>query len=166
MNNIVPYTPAEGLKISPEGLEIANQYLQCQNIQETAHILGVSTEVVSQYLSRREIKTYIDNVFMDYGFNNKYKLRNIMDAIINKKLEEMQEADIGSSKDITEILALSHKMTMDLLDKQIKLEEVKQKNIIKNQTNIQLNDSGGNNYQALLDKLIRPKQPTTYESNT
>ena len=159
--NLVPMTPAESLKISPEGLEIANAYLQFQDIHKTAEVLGVSIETVSNYLSKREIKAYIDNVFMDYGFNNKYRIRNILDAIINKKLEEMQEADIGSSKDITEILALSHKMTTELLDRQIKLIEAQNKQAtIKNQTNVQINTDGssGSNYQALLDKLINKQK--------
>jgi predicted transcriptional regulator len=154
MNSLVPQTPAEAISISPEGLEIANCYLTTQDIQKTADSLGVPTDIVSQYLAKREIKAYIDSIFLDYGFNNRFRIRNIMDGIINKKLEEMEEADIGSSKDISELLALSHKMTMEILDRQIKLEEVKQKNIIKNQTNIQFNESGGgSNYQALLDKL-------------
>lgn len=156
MSNLIPHTPAETLKISPEGLEIANTYLQTQNILDVANKLSISTEVVTQYLNRREIKAYIDSVFYDYGFNNRFRIRNVMDAIINKKLEEMQEAGIGSSKDIAELLALSHKMTMEALDKQIKLEEAKSKTNIKNQTNVQINE-GGSNYQSLLDKLLKPK---------
>ena len=151
-------TPAEGLNISPEALTIANTYLQTQDISETSRVVGVSLDVVSAYLSRREVKAYIDNVFMDVGYNNRGRMRSLMDQIINKKLEEMQEADIGSSKDITELLALSHKMTMDLLDKQIKLIEAQNKiHNIKNQTNVQINDTGGTNYQALLDKLTKIK---------
>ena len=78
-----------------------------------------------------------------------------MDTVIEKKLQEMEEADIGSSKDITEILALSHKMSMDLLDKQIKLATIEGKNqVIKNQTNVQINEAvGGTNYESLLNKL-------------
>ena len=158
MTGLVPTTPAETLQISPEALEIANCYLTHQNIPECSNILGISPEEITRYLSRREVKAYIDSVFMDYGFNNRFRIRNIMDQVINKKLEEMEEAGIGSSKDIAELLALSHKMTVELLDKQIKLEELKHKNVIKNQVNVQLNDnSGGPNYQNLLNKLINGK---------
>lgn len=158
--SIIPSTPAEALNIAPENLEIANCYLTCQDLVQVSQTLDITPERVTQALARREVKAYIDHVFMDYGFNNRFRIRNIMDTVINKKLEEMQEADVGSSKDISDLLALSHKMTMDILDKQIKLEEAKAKSTasIKNQTNIQLNDSGGSNYQMLLDKLInRPK---------
>lgn len=158
MSNIIPSTPAEALNISPENLEVSNTYLTCQDIVKTAETLNISVEVVTKVLARREVKAYIDAVFFEYGFNSRYKLRNILDAVINKKLEEMEEAGTGSSKDITEILALSHKMTLDLLNAQIKLEEAKAKNTtIRNQTNIQVNDQSGSNYQALLDKLINKK---------
>lgn len=147
--------PAEALAISPEGLEVANTYLELQDIPATALRLGIGTDKVSEYLRRREIKAYIDHVFADLGYNNSFRLRGIMDTVIQKKLQEMEEADIGSSKDITEILALSHKMSMDLLDKQIKLATIEGKNqVIKNQTNVQINEApGGTNYESLLNKL-------------
>src|SRR4030065_68604 len=152
MNDIVPHTPAEVLNISPENLTCANAYLELQSIPEVASRLGVPIEMVTQILARREIKAYIDHVFLDMGYNNRGRVRNLLDGIINKKLEEMEESGIGSSKDITEILALSHKITLDILNTQIKLEEAKNKNTnIKHQTNVQIND-GGSNYQALLDK--------------
>lgn len=154
-NELAPHNPAEALAISPEGLEVANTYLELQDIPATALRLGIGTDKVSEYLRRREIKAYIDHVFADLGYNNSFRLRGIMDTVIQKKLQEMEEADIGSSKDITEILALSHKMSMDLLDKQIKLATIEGKNqVIKNQTNVQINEAtGGTNYESLLNKL-------------
>lgn len=146
-------TPAEVLRISPEGLEVANCYLAVQDITKVSAELGIPTDEISEYLGRREIRAYIDNVFMDMGFNNRFKMRQVMDAIIAKKLQEMDETDLGSTKDITEILALSHKMSMDLLDKQIKLETIKQNNI-KSQVNVQIND-GSSKYESLLQNLMR-----------
>jgi len=163
MNNIIPHTPAEGLAISPEALEIANAYLQSQDLHKVAADLNVPLDRVTQYLARREVKAYIDSVFLDYGFNNRFKLRSIMDAVINKKLEEMSEADIGSSKDIADLLTISHKMTMDILNANIKLEEAKNKVGIRTQTNVQINEgSGGNtsNYHNLLSKLMSPQNIT------
>lgn len=152
---VAGHNPAEALAISPEGLEVANTYLELQDIPATASKLGIRADKVSEYLRRREIKAYIDHVFADIGYNNSFRLRGIMDTVIQKKLQEMEEADIGSSKDITEILALSHKMSMDLLDKQIKLATIEGKNqVIKNQTNVQINEApGGTNYESLLNKL-------------
>jgi hypothetical protein len=162
MNNAVAVTPpsaspAEVVKIAPENLEIANTYLACQSIADVSRNLRLPTDVISEVLGRRDVKAYIDAIFLDYGFNNRFKMRQVMDAVINKKLQDMDESDIGSGKDIIEIMALSHKMAMDVLDRQIKLEEAQAKNHnIKNQVNVQVNNNeGGSNYANLLQRLIQ-----------
>jgi hypothetical protein len=82
-------------------------------------------------------------------------MRSAMDAIIRKKFQEMEEAQTGSSKDIIEILALSHKMRMEELDRQIKLESMRLEKVAPhNQVNVQINDSGGSNYDKLLSRLM------------
>ncbi len=155
-NNLPTAHPAEVLEISPEGLEIANAFLQCQDIAKTAEDLGVSREIVASYLERREVKAYVDSVFFNLGFNNRFKMRGLMDTIIKKKLEELDSADIGSNKDIADLMALSHKMTMELMDKEIQLEKIRSANV-KTQTNIQINDSGGGSrYGSLIEQLLNP----------
>lgn len=148
--------PAEVLSLDPEGLEVANTYLQTQSLTQTAEDLGISTELVASQLNRREVKVYIDGVFRDMGFNNRFKMRRAMDTLISKKFQELDEAGVGSSKDIADLLALSHKMTMEQLDREIQLEKVRGSNI-KSQVNVQINDGGGSgsNYGSLLDKLLK-----------
>lgn len=151
--NLPVKTPAETVQIDPESLEIANAYLSNPSTEEVAEMLGVSKEIVVSTLARREVKAYVDGVFLNTGFNNRFRMRDALDALIQKKFEEMEESGIGSSKDIAELLALSHKFTMEEYDKMIKLEAMKQSNV-KNQLNVQINDNGGSNYNNLLDKLI------------
>lgn len=153
-------SPAEVVKISPEFLEIANTYLSCQNISAVATTLDISTEMVAEALNKREVRAYIDTIFLDAGFNNRFKIRDLMDAIISKKLADMDEAEVGSEKDIVDIMALNHKMTMDFLNAQIKLEEAKAKNAsIKNQVNVQVNnEGGGSKYDNLIERLMRGDQ--------
>jgi hypothetical protein len=151
--NLPTAHPAEALVISPEALEIANAYLTYQDTKKVSDELDISLDVISNVLNRREVKAYINNVFLDLGFNNRFKLRKAMDAIIAKKFQELDEADIGSSKDIADLLALSHKMTMDEMDKQIQLEKIREQNNIRSQVNVQIND-GGSNYSSLLERII------------
>ena len=94
---------------------------------------------------------------MDLGFNNRFNIRKIMDAVIEKKLMEMDEAGIGSNKDIVDILAMSHKMSIEHLTKQIELEKLRQQHEtnIRSQVNVQINDNGGSNYGQLLQKLLK-----------
>jgi len=152
MNTLPTSSPAEVVDISPEGLEIANCYLQSQDIDKVAEELDISREMVSSYLSKKEIKSYIDNVFMNLGFNNRFKMRRAMDAVLQQKFQEMEESETGSSKDIAELLALSHKMTMDELSRQIELEKLRQSSV-KTQTNIQINN-GDTKYETLIRQLV------------
>lgn len=154
-NSPVPQHPAEVLEISPESLEVANCYLQSQDIAKVADDLDIPKELVIQTLAKREVKAYIDSVFFNLGFNNRFRMRQLMDTIIQKKLQEMDEAEIGSNKDISELVALSHKMTMEQMDREIALEKLKQGNL-KTQTNIQINDAGGGtNYGSLIQQLLQ-----------
>lgn len=147
--------PAECLDIDPESLVLANTYLQNPDINAVASDLDISVELVTQILAKREVKAYIDAVFFNTGFNNRFQMRSLMDTIIKKKLQDMDEADTSSTKDITEIMALSHKMTIELMDKELQLEKLRQ-GTAKVQTNIQINNDSnpGSNYASLLQTLM------------
>lgn len=153
MSNLPITTPAECLAIAPEQLEIANAYLQNSDIAKVAEELDIPRELVAETLAKREVKAYVDSVFMNLGFNNRFQMRELMDTIIKKKLEEMDQADVGSNKDIIEILTLSHKMTMEHMDKEIALEKIRAPKV---QTNIQINNDGlqQTRYGSLLEKLM------------
>jgi len=153
--NLPAVTPAEVLDISPEALEIANCYLQDQDAASVAETLQIPQTLVTQTLARKDVKAYIDQVFFDVGFNNRFKMRAAMDALIKKKFQELEEADVGSSKDILEILALSHKMTMEQMARQIELEKLQSSKVVS-QTNIQINDaSDGTKYGNLIQQLVK-----------
>ena len=49
--------------ISPEGLEIANSYLQFGNIRAVCEHLQVRENTVVEALNKREVKKYIDTVY-------------------------------------------------------------------------------------------------------
>lgn len=147
-------TPAETIDISPEALETANCYLQNPSIQAVAAELDISTELVTQILSRREVKAYIDQVYYNIGFNNRFKLGSAMDAIIERKFRDLDEADTGSTKDISELLALKHKMIMEHMAHELAMAKITA-GPIKSQTNVQINDnSGKSNYSSLISRLI------------
>ena len=149
------HLPAETIKISPEALEVANCYLQLQDAKQVAHELDLDPETVTGYLQRREVKSYIDSVFFDTGYNNRFLMRRAMDALIKQKFQELEEAGAGSQKDIAELLALSHKMSMDLLDKEIQLEKIRSGTAPQKQVNVQINEGlDGSKYSKLVQQLI------------
>lgn len=150
------HAPAEVLTISPEALEVANCYLQSQNVEAIAAELNISTDIITSILARKEVRAYINQVFFDTGFNNRFRMRAAMDAVLKKKFQEMEESQMGSTKDIAELLALSHKMSIELMDKEIQLEKIRAGNSgPKNQVNVQINEGGdGTKYGALISKLL------------
>ena len=144
-------------KMSPEGLEIANSYLKHGSIPAAAKELCVTEDTVSAALNKRELRQYIDTVYLDTGYRNRFKLSETLDLLIEKKLEEADETEIYSNKDMADLLALAHKMRMDEMKAQTEMEKAKAGNI-KNQVNIQDNSGipfGEGNYGLLLKKLMK-----------
>jgi hypothetical protein len=154
MNDITAIDKDEGVKLSPEALTIVNNYLLTNDISTTSIQLGIPREKVIQMLNKREAKKYIDTIFLEQGYFNRGKIAQAMTDIIEKKLEELEEAEMSSTKDIADLLQMAHKMRMDEL-KAIQSEEKEQKPVT-NQTNIQNNFSNkemGSNYTSLLSRL-------------
>jgi hypothetical protein len=153
-------TPAETVEISPEALEVANAYLQLNDARKVADELDVPAHTVTTILARKEVQAYINHVFYETGFNNRTKIRQAMDAVLAKKFKDMDESDTGSTKDIADLLALSHKMTMESMAMELQIIKARQKeeDNIKNQVNVQINEgvsiSDGTKYGALISKLL------------
>jgi len=147
-------------RIRPEGLEIANAYLEVGNVKAVSIRLRVDEGKVSEYLAKREVKQYIDQIYLDTGYRNRFKLAEVLDDLIDRKLEEAEESEVYSNKDIADLVALSHKIRMDEMKAQTELEKAQAANI-KNQTNVQINNAempfGQGNYGELMKKLLKDK---------
>jgi hypothetical protein len=144
-------------KMSPEGLEIANAYLELGNIQAVCIRLKLDENTIQEYLGKREIKAYVDQVYLDTGYRNRFKLASTLDDIIEKKLDEADESQIYTNKDIADLLGMAHKMRMDEIKAMADLEKAKASNI-KNQPNVQINSElpfGQGNYGKLMEKLLK-----------
>ena len=146
-------------RISPEGLEVANAYLELGNIQAVCVRLKLDEGECSEILAKREVKGYIDQVYLDTGYRNRFKLAEALDDLIDKKMEEAEESEIYSNKDLADLLQMAHKMRMDEIKAQAELEKAKASNI-KSQTNVQINGEvpfGQGNYGELMKKLLKEK---------
>lgn len=143
--------------ISPEGLEIANCYLQYGNIRAVSDYMSLPEQTVSEYLNTREVKKYIDTVYLDMGYRNRNNIASLLDEMIASKLEEARESGLYSSKDLADLLQMAHKMRMDEIKAQNETEKVAQGSV-RNQTNVQINNEGlpfgSGNYGKLMDKLL------------
>ena len=146
--------------ISPEGLEIANCYLQFGNIKAVTEYMGVGEDKVVELLNKREVKRYIDTVYLDLGYRNKNNIGSLLDEMIQSKLEEAQETGVYSSKDLADLLQMAHKMRMDEIKAQAEILKAENASV-KNQTNVQINEAlpfGQGNYGKLMEKLLKPDE--------
>ena len=142
--------------ISPEGLEVANAYLVYGNIPAVCKALIITEDKVAEVLNKREVKKYIDTVYLDTGYRNKNNIASVLDEMVESKLEEARESGVYSSKDLADLLQMAHKMRMDEIKAQAELD--KNNTRIGSQTNVQINDAsipfGQGNYGKLMDKLL------------
>ena len=151
--DIAPYSEdAMPQAISPEGAEIANTYLEnACSIKATSEILGIPTHTVSAALHDPMVQNYVNGVLRENGHRHMENIISKLDAVIDMKWEELEEAEIGSNKDIAELLQMAHKMRMDM--SRLLQADVKN-NAPANQKNTQVNVFGEGNYGALLGKLL------------
>lgn len=144
------------VKISPENLEVANAYLQNGSIQQVARSLAISENDVTEVLARREVRAYIDSIYLDHGYRNRFKLAETLDLLINEKLREAESTEMYTNKDLADLLQLAHKMRMDEIRAMTEYEKSRETRI-QNQTNVQINETpfGAGNYGKLMEKLLQ-----------
>ena len=99
--------------VTPEQLDTANLYLQYGNVKDVAEYLRIPETQVVEIISSNTVKRYIDQVYLDMGYRNRDKIAQIMDEIIESKLEEARDTEMYTNKDLVDLLALQHKMRME-----------------------------------------------------
>lgn len=146
--------------IQPEGLLVAETYLECGNdSKKTAEKLGLPAEQIDSHLKKNEVRAFINRRFNEYGFRNKDRFFGLLDEIINLKIQEMDETQIGSSMDIMDILKMAHKFKMDEMKVEVDMVKAtkdagptKQVNV---QNNIGMPGGDDENYMKLVNTLIK-----------
>ena len=87
-------------RITPEGYDIANAYLQLGSSAEVSRTTGIPEHIVVETLGRKDVKAYLNGVYLDLGYRNRNKLGALLDKIIDSKLQEAEETGIYTSKDL------------------------------------------------------------------
>lgn len=136
-------------RISPEGFDIANAYLQYGTAKDTAEQLDIPLHSVVEVIQRPEVRRYLDGVYLDMGYRNRTAIGRALDKMIEQKLEEAEESGIYTKEDLLKLLEFAHKMRMD---------EIKA-NSNTPHTAVQINHSGDTHfgdtgYGKLMEKLI------------
>lgn len=153
MNNL----PTE--KIQPEAMEVIEQYLyHNRDVNLVANALNTTPTVITDILNKKEVRGYLDHLFMESGYRNREKFFTVLDNLLDAKIEELDEAQMGSSMDIMDIMKIYHGMKVKELELSIKLQELQSnsKQSASTINNVQINNSSG--YDKLLDRIIAGKK--------
>jgi len=135
---------SEEYKLSPEMLEFTDTYLTTLDLDETCRTLEIPTEIGQAFLRKKEVKRFIDNVYMETGYYNKLKIQNVLNNIVSEKLEEAAETGISTKYDLLDVI----KMIQSIKESDHKMQNTNPNNV----TNVQ-NNNYGSNLGNLLDKI-------------
>ena len=135
--------------LTPEGFDIADAYIMYGSVEDTAAQTGIARHEIVTALQKPEVKRYLDGVYLDAGYRNRNKIGAALDRIIEKKLEDAEETEVFTNKDLVDLLTLAHK---------IRIDEAK---MLDNNNNtkvaVQIANFGEGNYGKLMEKLIGSK---------
>ena len=124
-----------------------------ENYELPKQLLPLSGETAITYSLSNIICNNEDKIFL--------LRKDVCDEFfLDKKIEEAEESQIYTNKDLADLVGMAHKIRMDELKAQTELEKAKAANI-KSQTNVQINSGelpfGQGNYGELMKKLLKEK---------
>src|SRR5210317_20591 len=90
----------EAPALDPVVLALANDYLSGKGVGELADEYGISEDRVTSVIEKKEVKNYIDSVFATQGYLNRIKRINLINQVIDQKIQEAVETGIYSKKDL------------------------------------------------------------------
>jgi len=145
MNDLVTYADnlnaeLEAPELDPRHLVLANELLTGKSIQDLAAQFSMSEDLVSSICERPEVKQYVNTVYLTQGYLHRSKRLNIINKVIDSKLEEALETGVYSKRDLLEWMKLLNEMERDSTPK---------KSVAS--TAVQINT---NNYNALIQDLF------------
>ena len=90
----------ESPPLDPVMLAIANDYLSGRSVETIADEYDLPQDRITSVIEQREVKAYIDSVFATQGYLNRVKRINLINRVIDQKLEEAVETGIYSKRDL------------------------------------------------------------------
>ena len=107
----------EAPPLDPVVLALANDYLSGKGVLEIASEYGISEDRVTAVIEKKEVKNYIDSVFATQGYLNRIKRINLINQVIDQKIQEAVETGIYSKKDLLDWMKHLQEVEKDLKPK-------------------------------------------------
>jgi len=94
----------EAPKLDPVYLSIANDSLAGKDVSAIAKEYDISPDLVTTVLDKKEVQNYINGVILNQGYLNRSKRLQVINKVIEHKLEEALETGVYSKKDLLDWL--------------------------------------------------------------
>ena len=107
----------EAPPLDPVVLALANDYLSGKGVNEIADEYGISEDRGTAVIEKKEVKNYIDSVFATQGYLNRIKRINLINQVIDQKIQEAVETGIYSKKDLLDWMKHLQEVEKDLKPK-------------------------------------------------
>ena len=129
--------------LTPEVLDITQAYIDCGfSLEKASDTTGLSLQEINEIISHPQAKAYINEVYLDSGYRNRAKIGQLLDRMIESKIEEAEESEMWTDMDLADLLKLAHKIRMD----EAKLESPN--------TQVNIANFGDSNYAGLVQRLL------------
>ena len=123
-NAIAPTTTVEALNktleappLDPVVLAIANDYLAGKSVEEISDEYAVSQDRITSVIEKKEVQAYIDNVFATQGYLNRVKRINLINQVIDQKIQDAVETGVYSKKDLLDWMKHLHDIEVGMKPK-------------------------------------------------
>lgn len=100
----------EAPEVDPVLLGIANEHILGNSIATIAAKFNITEDRVAQTLEKKEVKQYVDQVYLSQGYLNRFKRLNLINQVIQQKVEEAVLGGELSKRDLLEWLKLLQDM--------------------------------------------------------
>ena len=107
----------EAPPLDPVVLALAIDYLSGKGVVEIADEYGITEDRVTAVIEKKEVKNYIDSVFATQGYLNRIKRINLINQVIDQKIQEAVETGIYSKKDLLDWMKHLQEVEKDLKPK-------------------------------------------------
>ena len=71
-----------------------------KSVSDIAEEYAITQDRVTSVIEQKEVKSYIDSVFATQGYLNRIKRVNLINQVIDQKIQEAVETGIYSKKDL------------------------------------------------------------------
>jgi len=97
-------------QLDPVFLSIANDYLGGKDIGEMSQEYALPEDRITAVLEKKEVRSYIDSVYTTQGYLNRIKRMNLINQVIEQKMQDALETGIFSKKDLLDWMKLLNDM--------------------------------------------------------